>query len=83
MILEQLQIYQFEARSSSSIAGVPGFAEGSARAGDTLPLLALLEREFGELRASLGPKLTGNPGPKPELSNYRNDSLLNHIGSRK
>jgi hypothetical protein len=46
------------------MAGVPGFAEGSARPGDTFPLLALLEREFSELWASVGPELTGNTNPR-------------------
>lgn len=57
-MIQQLKIYQFETRTSSSIAGVPGFAEGSARPGETFPLLALLEREYSELWASIGPELT-------------------------
>ncbi|PCG89472.1 Aconitase/3-isopropylmalate dehydratase large subunit, alpha/beta/alpha, subdomain 1/3 [Penicillium occitanis (nom. inval.)] len=57
-IIQRLKIYQFETRTSSCMAGVPGFAEGLARPGDTFPLLALLEREFSELWASVGPELT-------------------------
>ncbi|EED20765.1 aconitase family protein [Talaromyces stipitatus ATCC 10500] len=57
-IVQQLKIYRFVTCTSSSIAGVPRFAEGSARPGDTLPLLALLEQEFHELGASIGHGLT-------------------------
>lgn len=77
-IIQQLKIYQFETRTSSCIAGVPGFAEGSASPGHTFPLLALLEREFSELWASVGPELTGNTNPK--LGYYL---LLSSFGSRE
>jgi hypothetical protein len=62
---------------------VPGFAEGSARPGDTFPLLALLEREFSELWASLGPEMTGNMKPIVGYYNERKDLLLSSLGSRK
>jgi hypothetical protein len=65
------------------MAGVPGFAEGSAHPGDTFPLLALLEREFSELWASVGPELTGNTNPKLGYYNELKHFLLSSLGSRE
>lgn len=82
-IVQQLKIYQFETRTLSCIAGVPGFAEGSARPGETFPLLSLLEREFSELWASLNPELTGNIESKVCYQNERENTLLSCLGSRE
>lgn len=58
-IYQQLRIYRFEARTASSINGLPKIADGVPRSGETLSLLTLFEQEFVELGNSFGDKLTG------------------------
>jgi hypothetical protein len=58
-IHQQLRIHRFEARACASINGLPNFAEGVPRSGESISLLALLEQEFVELCDSFREKLTG------------------------